>query len=102
LTLPRATSAQRLVRAEEQLLPRLAARVERARDLRAAERAVVQQAAVLAREGHALRDALVDDVHRHLREPVDVRLARAEVAALDRVVEEACTLSPSFGSSSPR
>jgi hypothetical protein len=32
---------------------------------------------------------LVDDLHRHLGQAVDVRLARAEVAALDRVVEEA-------------
>ena len=53
---------QRLVGAEQQLLAGLAARVERARDLRAAERAVVEQPAVLARERHALRDALVDDV----------------------------------------
>ena len=80
---------ERLVRAEQQLLAGLAARVERARDLRAAERAVREQAAVLARERHALRDALVDDVHADLREPVHVGLARAEVAALDRVVEQA-------------
>ena len=78
----------RLVGAEQQLLAGLAARVERARHLRAAERAVVEQAAVLARERHALRGRLVDDLVRDLREPVDVRLARAEVAALDRVVEE--------------
>ncbi len=80
---------QRLVRAEQQLLARLAARVEGARDLRAAERSVVEQPAVLAREGHALRDALVDDVDAQLRQPVDVGFARAVVAALDRVVEEA-------------
>ena len=80
---------ERLVGAEQQLLAGLAAGVERARDLRAAEGAVVEQPAVLAREGHALRDALVDDVRRDLRQPVDVGLAGAEVAALDRVVEEA-------------
>jgi hypothetical protein len=80
---------QRLVGAEQELLARLAARVERARDLGAAERAVGEDAAVLARERHALRDALVDDVHRLLGQAVDVRLARAEVAALHRVVEEA-------------
>ena len=78
----------RLVGAEQQLLAGLAARVERARHLRAAERPVVEQAAVLARERHALRDALVDDVDAQLRQPVDVRLARAVVAALDRVVEQ--------------
>ena len=81
-------AAQRLVGAEQQLLAGLAARVEGARDLRAAEGAVGQQAAVFARERHALGHALVDDVHAHLREPIDVGLARAEVAALDRVVEQ--------------
>ena len=80
---------ERLVGAEQELLAGLAARVERARDLRAAEGAVVEQAAVLAREGHALRHALVDDVHADTcGQPVDVGLARAEVAALDGVVEE--------------
>ena len=78
-----------LVGADEQLLAGLAAGVEGARDLDAAERAVVEQAAVLAGEGHALRDALVDDVGADLGQAVDVRLARAVVAALDRVVEEA-------------
>ena len=38
--------------------------------------------------GHALGDGLVDDVHRQLGEAVDVALAGAEVAALDRVVEQ--------------
>ena len=79
---------QRLVGAEQQLLPGLAARVERARHLRAAEGAVVEQPAVLARERHALRDALIDDVDRHLGQAIDVGFACAEVAALDRVVEE--------------
>ena len=79
---------ERLVGAEEQLLAGLAAGVERARHLRAAERAVGQQAAVLARERHALRDALVDDVDADLRQAVDVGLAGAEIAALHRVVEQ--------------
>ena len=64
---------ERLVGAEQQLLAGLAARVERARHLRAAEGAVVEQAAVLARERHALRDALVDDVDAELGEAIDVR-----------------------------
>ena len=55
---------ERLVGAEQQLLAGLPARVERPRHLRAAERAVGQQAAVLPRERHALRHALVDDVRR--------------------------------------
>ena len=79
---------ERLVGAEQQLLAGLAAGVERARHLRATERAVVEQAAVLAGERHALRDALVDDVDAHLGEPVHVGLAGAEVAALHGVVEE--------------
>ena len=88
-TVPRADlPLQRLVGAEQQLLAGLAAGVEGPRHLRATEGAVGQQAAVLARERHALRHALVDDVDAHLGQPVDVGLARAEVAALDRVVEQ--------------
>ena len=79
---------ERGVRAEQELLAGLAARVERARHLRAAERTVVEQPAVLTRERHALRDALIDDVDAQLREPVHVGFAGAEVAALHRVVEE--------------
>ncbi len=79
---------QRLVRAEQQLLTRLTTGVEGARDLYAAEGAGVEQTAVLPGERHALRHALVDDLDRDLREPVDVRLPRPEVAALDGVVEQ--------------
>ena len=77
-----------LVGADQQLLAGLAAGVERAGHLYAAERAVVQQAAVLPGERDALGDALVDDVGADLGQAVDVRLAGAVVAALDRVVEE--------------
>ena len=80
---------QRLVGAEQKLLARLAAGVERARDLRAAEGAVVEHAAVFARERNALRHALVDDVDADLRQAVDVGFAGAEIAALHRVVEQA-------------
>ena len=79
---------ERLVGADQQLLARLAARVEGTGDLDAAEGAVVEQAAVLTGERDALRDALVDDARADLGEPVDVRLAGAVVAALDGVVEE--------------
>ena len=79
---------ERLIGADQKLLARLSARVERAGHLRAAEGPVRQRAAVLARERHALRDALVDDVDADLRQPVDVGFARAEVAALYRVVEQ--------------
>ena len=65
-------AGQLLVGAEQQLLAGLAAGVERAADLGAAEAAVVEQAAVLAGERHALGDHLVDDVDRHLGQAVDV------------------------------
>ncbi len=77
-----------LVGTEQQLLAGLPADVERAADLGAAEAAVVEQPAVLAGERDSLGDGLVDDVHRELGEAVDVALAGAEVAALDRVVEQ--------------
>ena len=82
-------AGERLVRAEQELLTGLAPGVERAADLGSTERPVVEQAAVLTGERDALRRALVDDVHAHLRQAVDVRLAGPVVAALDRVVEEA-------------
>ncbi len=79
---------QRLICAEQQLLPSLPASVESARNLRAAERAIGQRAAVFTGEGHALSDALVNDVHADFRETVDIGLARAKVSALYRVVEK--------------
>ncbi len=82
-------AAQRLIGAEEKLLARLPPRVKRARDLRAAEGAIGQQPAIFTGKGHALLDALVDDQIADFREPIDVRLPRAEVAALDCVVKEA-------------
>ena len=80
---------ERLIGPQQELLAGLAPRVERARDLRAPEGPVGQQPAVLAREGHALGHALVDDLDAQLGEPVDVPFPRAVVAALDRVVEQA-------------
>ena len=80
---------KRGIRAEQKLLAGLAARVESAADLRAAERAVCEHPAVLAGERHALRHALVYNVAADFRQSVDVRLARAEVAALYGIVEEA-------------
>ena len=79
---------ERLVGADQELLTCLATRVERTGHLHATEGAVVEEAAVLAGEGDALRDALVDDVGADLGEAVDVVLTSAVVAALDRVVEE--------------
>ncbi len=79
----------RLVGTEQELLACLSARVKRTRHLRTAEGSIVEQPAVFARKRHARRHALVDDVDAELREPVHVRFARAIVAALYRVVEEA-------------
>ena len=76
---------QSLVGPDEKLLTGLAAGVEGTGDLNTAEGTVVQQAAVLAGEGDALSHALVDDVGRDLGQAVDVVLAGAVVAALDRV-----------------
>ncbi len=53
-----------------------------------AHEAVREQAAVFARKWNALRDTLIDDVDRHLREAIHVGFTRAEIAAFDRVVEE--------------
>src|SRR6185436_8751907 len=78
-----------LVCADQELLAGLATGVERAAHLGPAEAAVVEQAAVLAGERHALGDALVDDVDRYLGQAVHVGLTRAVVAALHGVVEEA-------------
>ena len=80
---------QGLVGAQQQLLAGLPAGVEGAAHLGAAEGAVVEQAAVFPGEGHALAHALVDDVVADLGQTVHVGFAGAEVAALDRVVEEA-------------
>ena len=74
--------------AQQELLARLAAGIERTRYLCAAERTVGQQTAVFAGERYALRHALVDDEVRHLGQTVDVGFAGTVVAALDRVVEQ--------------
>ena len=68
-------AAERLVSAQQKLLPGLPARIKRSRDLRAAERAVGEQPAVFARERHSLFDALIDDQIADFREPINVRFA---------------------------
>ena len=80
---------QRRVGPEQQLLTGLAARIKRTAHLRTAKGAVCQHAAVLAGKGHALGHALVDDVHADLGQTMHIRFTGAEVAALDRVVEQA-------------
>ena len=74
--------------AEQELLARLAASVKGPRDLGSAERAVRQRAAVFAGEGDAEGRAVVDDQVADLGQAIDVRLAAAEVAPLDRVVKQ--------------
>jgi hypothetical protein len=81
-------AAKGLIRAEEQLLSGLTAGVKRARDLRAAKGTIGQESAIFPREWHSLRDALVDNVHTDLRQSVNIRFARAEITALNCVVEK--------------
>ena len=79
---------QRLIGTEQQLLSGLASRIERAGNLRAAERAVVQQSPVLSCERDSLGHTLIDDVLADLRESIDVGLPRTEIPALHSVIEE--------------
>ena len=78
-----------LVGAKKKLLAGLASGIKGARDLRAAEGTVVEEATILTGERNALRDTLIDDVHANLSEAVNVGFASAEIAALYGVVEEA-------------
>ncbi len=81
-------TAQRTVGTEEELLAGLAAGVEGAADLRAAEGAVVEQSAIVAGKGNALSHTLVDDGTADLGQTVDVGLAGAVVTTLDGVAEQ--------------
>ena len=80
---------ERLVGADQELLPCLPPGIEGAAHLRAPERPIVEESAVFTRQRDSLRHRLVDDLDRDLCEAVDVRLAGAEVPSLHRVVEEA-------------
>ena len=71
------------------MLAGLTACVESSRYLGAPEAPVRQIPGIFTGERDALGDALVDDVDADLGEPVDIAFARAEVAAFDRVVEQA-------------
>jgi hypothetical protein len=71
------------------LLPGLSPRVKGPGNLGAAEGTVREQSAVFARERHSLLDTLVDDQVTDFGQPIDVCFAGAEIASLDRVVEEA-------------
>ena len=77
-----------LISAEKKLLSRLAPRIKCTRHLRATKRTIRQRAAVFTRKGNALRNALIDDMNADLREAIDVGFARAEIAALYRVVKK--------------
>ena len=73
---------------EEELLTGLPAGIESPRNLSSTEGTVVEKAAVLTSEGHALSGGLIDDVRRHLGQTVHICLTGPVVAALDGVVEE--------------
>src|SRR5581483_6415984 len=79
---------QRGITPEQQLLAGLAARIKRAGNLRAAKRAVREEAAVFAREWHALGNALIYDIAADFGQPVNICLARSEITTLDRVVKQ--------------
>jgi hypothetical protein len=79
---------ERLVSAQQQLLSCLAARIKGALNLHSAKRAGIEQAAVLPSKRNTLRHALVDDVDADLRQAVDIRFARAEIATLHGVIEK--------------
>ncbi len=76
------------VSAKQELLPSLATGVEGAGNLGAAEGAGIQITGVVTGKGDTLGHALVNDIVRHLAKTPDIRLAGAEIAPLDGVVEE--------------
>ena len=79
---------KRLIATDEELLTGLAAGVEGAFYLGAAERTVVEKSAIFPGEGDTLGNALIDDLVRDFGEAMHVGFAGAEVAAFDGVVEE--------------
>ncbi len=81
-------AAERAVCAEQQLLTGLTLCIEGTTNLRATEGTVVEQTAVFTRERNTLCHALIDDVIRHLRQTINVRLTRTVVTSLDRIVVE--------------
>jgi len=64
-----------LIGTQQELLSSLATGIERSGDLRTTERAVVQEAAILTGKRYTLRDTLINDVVRYLRQAVHVRFA---------------------------
>src|ERR1700693_3556641 len=79
---------ERLICAQKKLLAVLTARVEGARSLRSAEGPVGQRSAVLARKGHSLGGALIDNIPADLCQPVDIPFARSKLAALYGVITQ--------------
>ena len=81
-------TAQRRICAQQQLLSRLSAGIERARYLCPAERTVVEQSAVFAGKRYALRHALVDNGIRYFGQTVHVGFTGTIVAPFNRVIEQ--------------
>ncbi len=75
------------VSAEQELLSRLSASIERSRDLDAAEGTIIEISCVVAGEGNALCDAQIDDGAGDFGEAIDIGFAGAEVAALEGIFE---------------
>ena len=79
---------QRLICTEKKLLPRLAARIESTRYLRAAEGAIGQRPTVLTGKGNTLGDTLINDVIADFRESINIGFACAKISALHCVIEK--------------
>ena len=80
--------AQSTVGTDQQLLSGLTAGVESTRNLRAAERTVVEITGIVAGKRHALRHTLVNDIVAHFRQTIYVGFAGTVVAPLDGIVEK--------------
>src|SRR5438045_3936399 len=66
----------------------LAPGIKRHVNLLPTEETIGKHPAILARERHALLGALIDDEIADFGQPVNVRFARTEIAAFDRVVKQ--------------
>jgi hypothetical protein len=89
LTVPSAPAAERLVGADQQLLAGLAARIKRTRHLRAAEGAVVEQAAVFPAKGTPCATHWSIISGGDLSQAVYVGFTGTVVAAFDGIVKKA-------------
>ena len=79
---------QRRVSPQKELLPRRSPCIESSRYLRPSERTIRQHSPILPRKRHPLGHTLVDDIDAYLCQPMYIRLPRAKISSLDRVVKQ--------------